>query len=102
MHVYHDNAVASGYPAPVVFGMMTSSLYSTLVGMYLPGHYALLQGIDIDFNSPIHAGDRLNVEGEVIFLSEAFKRLEVRATIRRDDRKLVSKALIRAGFHHVR
>ena len=99
LHVDREYAVAAGFPGPVVFGMMTSSLYSRLVGMYLPGKYALLQGIDIDFNSPCHVGDRLNVEGEVIFLSDAFHRLEVKASIRRDDRKLVSKAIIRVGFH---
>jgi acyl dehydratase len=79
---------------------MTSSLYSTLVGVYLPGKYALLQGIDIDFNSPVFAGDKLIVQGEIVFLSEAYKRLEVKASIRKEDRKLVSKAVIRAGFHN--
>ncbi len=99
LHVDRNYAVAAGFPGPVVFGMMTSSLYSTLVGAYLPGKYALLQGIDIDFNSPCYVGDQLNVEGEIIFLSDAYQRLEVKASIRRDDRKLVSKAIIRAGFH---
>ncbi|MCU1322770.1 MAG: MaoC domain protein dehydratase [Acidobacteriaceae bacterium] len=99
LHVDADYAIAAGFPGPVVFGMMTSSLYSKLVGVYLPGKYALLQGIDIDFNSPCHAGDVLNVEGEIIFLSDAVRRLEVKATIRRENRKLVSKATIRVGLH---
>jgi len=99
LHVDRDYALAAGFPSPVVFGMMTSTLYSQLVGVYLPGRYALLQGIDIDFNSPSHAGENLNVEGEITFMSEAFHRFEIKATIRRDDRKLVSKAKIRVGFH---
>ena len=99
LHVDPDYALNAGFPSPVVFGMMTSALYSKLVGVYLPGKYALLQGIDIDFNSPSHAGENLNVEGEITFLSDAFHRLEIKATIRRDDRNLVSKAKIRAGFH---
>jgi hypothetical protein len=41
----------------------------------------------------------LHVSGEISFMSEAFHRFEIKASIRRDDRKLVSKALIRAGFH---
>jgi 3-hydroxybutyryl-CoA dehydratase len=69
------------------------------VGVYLPGKYVLLHGIDIDFNSPCHAGDPLHVAGEVVFVSEAMKRVEIKATIRRGDRKLVSKATIRVGFH---
>jgi 3-hydroxybutyryl-CoA dehydratase len=99
LHTDREHALHAGFIAPVVFGMMSSSLYSRLVGVYLPGKYALLQGIDIDFNSPCYVGEVLNVEGEIIFLSEAFKRLEVKASIRKDNRKLVSKAIIRVGFH---
>ena len=99
LHVDAEYAIAAGYPRPVLFGMMTSALYSRLVGVYLPGKYALLQGIDIDFSSPCHTGDMLHVEGEISFLSDAFQRLEIKATIRKDGRKLVSKATIRAGFH---
>jgi 3-hydroxybutyryl-CoA dehydratase len=99
LHVDTDYAIAAGYPSPVLFGMLTSTLYSRLVGVYLPGKFALLQGIDLDFSSPVHAGERLHVSGDISFMSEAFHRFEIKASIRRDDRKLVSKALIRAGFH---
>jgi 3-hydroxybutyryl-CoA dehydratase len=99
LHVDREYASSVGFDSPVIFGMMTSSLYSTLVGVYLPGKYALLQGIDIDFNSPVFAGEKLFVQGEIIFLSEAYRRLEVKASIRKEGRKLVSKAMIRVGFH---
>ena|SRR5580658_2614896 len=99
LHVDKDYAIRAGFPGPVLFGMLTSSLYSRLVGVYLPGKFALLQGIRIDFISPCFAGDRLHVVGEVVFLSEAYQRLEIKATIQNGDGKLVSKALIKAGFH---
>jgi 3-hydroxybutyryl-CoA dehydratase len=99
LHVDSAYAIEAGFPGPVLFGMLTSSLYSQLVGVYLPGKFALLQGIDIDFSSPCHAGDRLHVAGEVVFMSEAYHRFEIKASIRKEDRKLVSKATIRMGFH---
>jgi 3-hydroxybutyryl-CoA dehydratase len=99
LHVDPNYAIAAGFPSPVLFGMLTSSLYSQLVGVYLPGKFALLQGIDLDFNNPCHAGERLTVEGEIIFLSDAFRRMEIKASIRKEDRKLVSKAIIRVGMH---
>ena len=99
LHVDSQYALAAGFPEPVIFGMLTSALYSKLVGVYLPGKYALLQGIDIDFKAPCYAGERLDVEGEVIFLSDAFKRLELKATIRNEQHKLISRATIRVGFH---
>jgi len=99
LHVDAEYAFGHGYMGPVVFGMMTSSLYSRLAGMYLPGKYALLHGIDIDFNNAVFAGDRLIVHGEVSYLTEAYRRFEVRAKIRKTDGRLVSKATIRVGFH---
>ncbi len=100
LHVDPKYAVRQGFASPVVFGLMSSSLYSRLVGLYLPGQYALLQGLDIDFNSPCFAGDVLSVEGEVSYMNEAYKRFEIRARIRKAaDRKLVSKSTIRVGFH---
>ena len=99
LHVDKAYAIGAGFSGPVLFGMLTSSLYSRLVGVYLPGKFALLQGIRIDFSSPCYVGDHLHVVGEIEFLSRAYRRLEIKATIRKDDGKLVSKALIKAGFH---
>jgi acyl dehydratase len=99
LHLDRNYAVSAGFKTPVLFGMLTSSLYSQLVGVYLPGRYALLQGIDIDFHSPCFAGDRLAVQGEIVFLSDASRRMEIKASIRRDNLKLVSKAVIRVGLH---
>jgi len=99
LHVDAAYAVAAGYPAPVIFGMLSASLYSRLVGVYLPGKFALLQGIDLDFSSPVFAGEKLNVSGVVTYLNEAYHRFEIKATIRKDDGKLVSRAMIRVGFH---
>lgn len=99
LHVDPEYAKAQGFPAQVVFGLMTSSLYSQLVGMFLPGKFALLQGIDIDFTAPAFPGETLSVEGEVIYLNEAFHRFEIKARIRNAARKSISRATIRVGFH---
>lgn len=100
LHVDAEYAQAQKFPGPVVFGLMVSSLYSTLVGMYLPGKYALLQGIDLNFNAPVFAGELLSVEGEVSYLNEAYKRFEIRGRIRKAaDRSTVSRCTIRVGFH---
>ena len=99
LHVNAEYARSQGFPGPVLFGLMSSSLYSKLAGVYLPGKYSLLQGIDIDFNSPVFVGDRLTVTGKVSHLTEAYRRFEVKANIRKADGKLVSKATLRVGFH---
>ena len=45
MHLDEQFATAAGFPGRVVYGLLTSSFYSQLVGMYLPGKHALLHGI---------------------------------------------------------
>jgi acyl dehydratase len=99
LHVDEAYAQERGFPGPVLFGMLSSSLYSRLVGVYLPGKFALLQGIDINFHAPCHAGQLLHVAGEIVFLSDAYRRTEIKAAIRSGDGKLISKAAIRAGVH---
>ena len=101
LHMDADFARAQGFPGPVVFGLMTSSLYSRLVGLYLPGKYALLQGLDIDFNQPCFPGQVLHVEGEVSYMNEAFHRFEIRARIRNSEQHTISKAKIRAGVQKI-
>ena len=98
MHLDAGYATAAGFAGPVLYGMMTSSLYSRLIGVYLPGRFALLQGIEIHFHSPCYAGDPLRVDGEVTMLNDVYRRIEIRASIRNQQRKLISKALIKAGF----
>ncbi len=99
LHTDPAYALAAGYASPVLFGLLTSSLYSRLAGVYLPGKYALLHGIDIDFNLPCFAGDLLHCEGKIVFLNEAYRRFEIKATVRNHQQQRISKALIRVGFH---
>lgn len=99
LHVDAAYAVGAGFPGPVAFGLMTSSLYSRLVGVHLPGRYALLQGIDIDFVSPAFAGDTLRVSGEVTYLTDAYQQIQLKGRIVNQAEKVVSKAKIRVGLH---
>jgi 3-hydroxybutyryl-CoA dehydratase len=99
LHTNDQFAAASGFKGRVAFGMLTSAFYSQLVGVYLPGKRALLHGIDIEFKAPAYAGDRLTVSGTIEFLSEPYKRLELKAKIQNQAGTVISKAKIRVGLH---
>ena len=99
LHLDEDFARASGFPGRVAFGLLVSSFYSQLVGMHLPGKWALLHGLDLEFKAPAYAGDTLTVSGEVAFLTEAYRRAELKARIRNQAGTLISRATIRAGVH---
>lgn len=67
LHIDSQYAVSKGFRAKVVYGLLTSSYYSTLVGVHIPGKYCILQGIDIQFSRPVYIGDTLRVSGEVVY-----------------------------------
>ena len=99
LHSKPEFAARAGHRAPLVYGLLSSSFYSTLVGVHLPGEFAVLQGIDIDFHRPVYPGDALRVSGEITFLSEAVRRVELRGVITDAEQNRVSRARIRVGLH---
>jgi len=92
-------ALAAGHPGIVVFGLLMSAFYSRLVGVHLPGRFALLHGLDVDFIKPVYVGEPLDVSGEIVQLAEAYRQIQVRARILDGSGQIVSRAKIRVGLH---
>lgn len=98
MHIDMDYAKSKGMIDKVVYGMLTSSFYSTLVGVYLPGKFALLHSIDIQFTKPVFVGDKLIIEGVVSSINEMFRQIEVKAYILNQNSEKISRAKIKIGL----
>lgn len=98
MHLSAEYAQQKGFDSTVVYGLLSSSFYSTLAGVYLPGKFCILQGIDIQFSKPVYIGDQLKVTGRVHYINEAYKQIEIKATMTNQHNKKVSKALIKTGL----
>ena len=97
LHVDAAYAKAQGFQDRVVYGLLTSSLYSTLAGVHLPGKFCLLQGIDISFLRPVFVGERLRISGEIAYLNDSYRQAEIRAEIVNSNGFKVSRAKIKAG-----
>jgi 3-hydroxybutyryl-CoA dehydratase len=97
LHVDSNYAKEKGFPGRVVYGLLTSSFYSTLVGVHLPGKHCILQGIDIQFSKPVYIGDTLKISGKVSYINEAYKQIEIKAFITNQNNEKVSKATIKTG-----
>jgi 3-hydroxybutyryl-CoA dehydratase len=83
----------------VVYGFLTSSFYSTLVGVYLPGKYALLQEVKkISFEKPVYIDDELTIHGIISFMNEAYKVIEIKAMIKNQNSEIISRAKINVGL----
>lgn len=87
-----------GFHATVAYGLLTSSYYSTLVGVYLPGSNCVLQSIDVKFHRPVYLGDTLDVTGEVVYINEPLRVIEIKGLIRRGGNEKVSSAKISVGL----
>lgn len=96
----HGDAIFAstrGYDGVVVFGMLTASFYSQLVGVFLPGKYCLFHSIDTKFIKPVFIGDELLVSGTVKEKREKFRQLVIQAIIKNQHNEKVSKAIITVG-----
>ena len=96
LHCDRNYALEKKMKDRVVYGMLSSSFYSKLVGVYIPGKYCLLQGIKIQFNNPLFMGDEITVNGKVVDKDDTFKILKIKANIKTFD-KTISKAEIMVG-----
>lgn len=81
------------YGSHIAFGMLTTSLYSTIAGMYLPGKYSLIHSLErVDFKNPVFAGDKLTVTGTVKEKQDDLKLIVLDVVICNQNNKVVSKA----------
>ena len=97
LHLDPEYARGQGFDGPVVYGLLTSSFFSTLVGVHLPGRKALFQGLNVSFLRPVYVGMPLHVSGEITFLSPAYRRIEIAASITANGEQMC-KAKILAGL----
>ena len=98
MHIDSTYAKSKGMKDRVVYGMLSSSFYSTLVGVYLPGKFALLHSIDLQFLKPVFIGYVLTVYGEVSRINETFRQIEVKAYMLNQNMIKISRAKIKTGL----
>lgn len=98
LHCDEEYAKSFGFPGRVVYGMLSASLYSTLVGVYLPGKHCLLYSVDTKFRKPVFIGDTLIVRGTVVEKNDSVKMVTINALILNQHHDKVSKAVIKVGF----
>lgn len=98
LHNDRGYALEQGYRDKVVYGLLTTSLISKLVGVLLPGKYCLLQGVEVKFSKPVYVGDILIVKGIVDELHESVQRAVIKVTIQNQDEKKVVKGKAEVGF----
>ena len=98
MHTDESFATKRGYSGRVVYGMLVSSFYSALVGMYLLGKNCLLNQYEIAYRHPVYIGDTLTISGKIIDKREGTKRCRITAEMRNQKGEVVNTAEIVVSF----
>lgn len=97
IHLDDKYAKKNRFESKIVYGMLTASFYSTLVGVYLPGEKCLLHECNMVWKKPVYIGDELIIKGEVKAIDERFNRVHVRASIINQKGEKVSRATLVVG-----
>lgn len=98
LHKDAEFARKRGFQDRVVYGMLASSFYSTLVGVYLPGEKCLINECKISYHLPVYIGDRLLVEGTVSDVREGTRRVKIAGKMTNQNGELVNAAVITVSF----
>lgn len=81
LHMDEAYAKSTPYGERVVHGMLGASLFSRLVGMHLPGRFALYLSQDTLFREPMHIGMTIEVRGTVVQKIDSMRTIKIKTQI---------------------
>ena len=85
LHVDDAYAATTEFGGRVVHGMLLASLFSTLVGMRIPGRRALYLGQELNFRRPVMVGETITATGKVASVSPALGLVQLTTTVLKAD-----------------
>jgi len=89
LHVDEHFAAQTFFGQRIAHGMLSASLFSTLVGMHIPGIGAIFKSQTLEFLRPVHIGDTLCAWFEITAIDAADERIEIKSWIENQDGDIV-------------
>jgi 3-hydroxybutyryl-CoA dehydratase len=90
LHINAEYAIKKGFSNQVVHGLLSSSLFSKLIGMHLPGERALILNCNLMFRNPIYPDEKIEISGKVVNISESTQSFELKTLIKNEKQKKVT------------
>jgi len=84
LHMDQNFAKSKNFKNRVCHGMLLSSFFSRLIGMYLPGKNSLYFSQTINFQSPCYVNQKITVSGEVKEIIPSIKTIVLETKIFND------------------
>jgi 3-hydroxybutyryl-CoA dehydratase len=98
LHVDDEFAASTPFGRRVLHGMLTASIFSTMVGMLLPGTGAIYRSQTIRFLLPVHLDETVTAHFVVRSVDRAKHRLEIDAWIENEAGEHVIEGVCEAGL----
>lgn len=98
LHTDTAYAATTVFGARVAHGMIGGALFSRLIGMVLPGKYALFLEQTVQFKKPVYIGTNVIISGVVTKKVEAFQVIELQLMMKdrnTGDTLIEGKALVK-------
>jgi acyl dehydratase len=84
-HMDETYAKKTRFKKRICHGMLLASLFSRLVGMYLPGKHSLYFSQSLNFLYPAFIDDKVIVEGEIVKISRSTGIITLKTRITKDN-----------------
>jgi len=90
LHVDRTFGEKSIFKRNIAHGMLTASLFSTLIGMHCPGETSLYLSQSLHFKRPLFFGDSVTVKGTVTHKNDSVKVIAIKMEILKGDEIITS------------
>ena len=89
IHLNDEAGKASIFKSRVVHGMLSASLFSALLGEYLPGHGAIYLSQTLQFTKPVYPGDKVVASVTVININNNKKQVTLKCEAKVGDELVI-------------
>jgi len=98
LHVDDAFAVATPFGRRILHGMLTASIFSTMVGMLIPGTGAIYRSQTIRFLLPVYLNETVTAHFIIRSIDRAKHRMEIDAWIENEAGEHVIEGTCEAGL----
>ena len=98
LHVDDAFAARTRFGRRVVHGMLTASLFSTMVGMFIPGTGAIYRSQTLTFLLPVYVGETVTAHFVIRSIDRANHRLTIDAWMENANGERVVEGVCEAGL----
>lgn len=88
LHIDADYAASTEFGGRVVHGMLLASLFSTLVGMKIPGRKALYLGQELSFRHPVLVGEQVVASAKITSINPVIGVIQLAMSIAKADGRI--------------